>query len=134
MRAMANSFLFFKLKDYNKIIENLGKVRFIDIRDKFFVKSLYIRAYYELGDHQAMLYQIDSAKQFVSNNTGIAKHTREGFSAFLNYVTNFMHLLENNNFHKTEVLKKNIDNDKSFVNKDWLLEKIKELEPKKALR
>src|SRR4030095_8429047 len=80
MRAMANSFLFFKLKDYNKVIENLGKVRFIDIRDKLFAKNLYIRAYYELKEFPTLHYQIDSTKQFINKNVNIARHTRKSFN------------------------------------------------------
>jgi hypothetical protein len=134
MRAMANAFFNFKLKEYDKVIENLGKVKFIDIRDKFLVRSLYIRAYYELGEFPALIYQIESARQFILKNVNIAKHTRKNFNIFLMYMSRFLHFIETNDTYQIEVLKKSIEQDKPVVNGEWLLEKIEEFKKQPPLR
>ncbi|HEY3251005.1 MAG TPA: hypothetical protein VGK25_07790, partial [Ignavibacteria bacterium] len=127
MRTLADAFLAFKLKNYDKVIENLGKVKFIDARDKFYVRSLSLRAYYELGEIPTLLYHIDSAKQFVSKNSSLGKSTRINFNIFLNFMSRFLQLSENNNKYELEMLKKEILQDKSAINGIWLVEKIDEI-------
>jgi hypothetical protein len=132
MRALADSFLSFNRKKYNEVIENLSHVRFFDTRDKFYVRSLSLRAYYELGELVLLDYNIDSAKQFVSKNPTLGKLTRKNFSSFLNYLKRLLTIREKNEFSELEKLLKEIEQDKGTINREWLQEKINEIIKKGA--
>ncbi|MCI0450363.1 MAG: hypothetical protein L0Y79_11380 [Chlorobi bacterium] len=131
MRALAESFIAFKQDDYNKVIENLTKVRFIDTRDKFYVKSLSIMAYYELNEILVLLYNIDSAKQFVIKNPSLGRLTSINFNKFLNALKKLIDIKEKSNLKELKNLYVEIEQEKSMVNYDWLLEKIDEIKTNK---
>jgi hypothetical protein len=127
MKTLAEALLAFKLKNFDKIIENLSKVKFLDTRDKYYVKSLTLRAYYELGEIPALYYYIDSTKQFVSKNPSLGKLTRKNFYNFINCLNRMLAMKEKNNFFGLEKMKNEIEQEKNIVNRDWLLEKIEKI-------
>jgi hypothetical protein len=128
MRTLADSFLAFKLKEFEKVIENLSSVRFIDSRDKFYVRILLLRAYYELGEIPTLVYYIDSVKQFINKNPTLGKITRSSFDDFLKCLKKLVSLREKNDNFELEKLKKEIEKDRGMMNRGWLLEKVEELE------
>jgi len=132
VRALAEAYLAFKLKEFDKVIEYLSKVRFIDNRDKFIVKSITLMAYYELNELPALVYNIETTKQFISKNPSLGKITRENFNTFLIHLKKILDIKEKGNFAKTESVKMEIEKDRGTVNRTWLLEKIEELSLSKA--
>jgi hypothetical protein len=127
MRALALAYLYLKLKKYSKVLENLKDVKFIDARDKMYVKSLYIRAYYETGEFELLMYQIDSAKHFISSTVSLNEKTRINFLRFLNYLTNLVNAIEKNNTVEIDIIRNKIENDHELPFGEWLLIKISEL-------
>lgn len=126
VRALAMAFLNLKLKNFDKVIGNLKDVKFIDSRDKYYVKTLYIRAYYELKDTEQLLYQIDSAKHFISSANALSQTTRTNFLRFLNALNSAVIAQEKNDEATLAVLKKKLDADKEMPFANWLLEKLNE--------
>lgn len=127
MRALAFAYLYLKLKEFPKVLENLKDVKFIDARDKMYVKSLYIRAYYEMGETELLLYQIDSAKHFMSSSSSLTEYTRKNFVRFLNYLVNLVHAIEKSDKNEIELIKHKLENDPELPFGEWLLIKIAEL-------
>ena len=132
MRAFANAFLAFKLKKYDEVLENLSRVKFIDVRDKYHAKSLSLRSHYELGDIPTLHYNVESAKQFVSKNTSLGKVTRKRFSHFLDSLKKLLVIMERPDLKNIDKLRKEVESDHEMVNGLWLLEKIAELKTKKG--
>ncbi len=126
VRALAMAFLNLKLKNFDKVIGNLKDVKFIDSRDKYYVKTLYIRAYYELKDTEQLLYQIDSAKHFISSANSLSQTTRTNFLRFLNALNSAINAQEKNDDAAIAVLKKKLEADKEMPFANWLLEKLNE--------
>lgn len=127
IRRIAEAFLAFKMKKFDKVIEQLSGVRFIDTRDKYYVKSLTLMSYFELGEIIALDYNIENAKKFVQNSQSLGKLTRVNFNRFLDYLKKLLAAMEKNDAFEFKKLDEEIKNNKSIINYSWLVEKIEEL-------
>jgi len=127
MRALALAYLYQKLKEYPKVLENLKDVKFIDARDKMYVKSIYIRTYYEMGETELLMYQVDSARHFISGAAGLSEITRTNFLRFLNYLTNLVNAIEKRDKLEIEMIESKLNNDPELPFGEWLLMKIAEI-------
>jgi hypothetical protein len=126
MRALGLAYLYQKLKDYPKVLENLKDVKFIDARDKMYVKSIYLRTYFETGETELLLYQIDSAKHFMTSSNSLSETTRKNFLRFLNYLSGLVFAIEKKDETEIGLIKKNLEADPELPFGEWLLSKISE--------
>lgn len=127
MYALAYAFIYFKLKEHDKVLENLNKVKFIDVRDKLNVKSLLIRTYLEMKDFNSLMYQIDSARHFLNSNPSINEKTKKNHILFLSFVTKFISAIEDNDKLKLEFFKNEVNKEQTLINKGWFNKHIDEL-------
>ena len=128
MRALGLAFLYLNLKHYDKVFESLGKIRFIDIKDKLTVKFVYIRAYYESKETEALLSHIDTTLHFINNNSAsIRSDIALNYRNSLKAIKKLIAMGENNEYSDLEHVKKTIEGNTDMVLGDWLLEKIDEL-------
>ncbi|HMQ77967.1 MAG TPA: hypothetical protein PKE39_00280 [Ignavibacteria bacterium] len=127
MKALALAYLNLKLKKHSLVIENLKDVKFIDIRDKMYVKSLYLRTYFETREFELLMYQVDSAKHFISSTVSLSEKTRVNFLRFLNFLTNLTNAIEKNDSAEIEIIRKKLTVDPELPFGEWLLLKIEEL-------
>lgn len=127
MRALALAFLYQKLKDYPKVLENLKDVKFIDARDKMYVKSIYIRTYFEMGETELLMYQVDAARHFISGAAGLSEATKTNFLRFLNYLTNLVNAIEKRDKMEIDMIESKLINDPELPFGEWLLMKIAEI-------
>lgn len=125
MSALARGYICYAKKDYERSLEFLNKVEFIDIRDKLHVRILSAKAYYELGKSELLYYYIDSSKHFIGNNTAIEKNTKDAYMKFFNYLKKLQTLKGSNDQKKLKELREDIELDKilRLRHKKWLLEK-----------
>ncbi|HWA05515.1 MAG TPA: hypothetical protein VG961_03130 [Ignavibacteria bacterium] len=126
MKALAMAYLNLKLKNHGLVLENLKDVKFIDVRDKMYVKSLYLRTYFEIRDFEQLMYQIDSARHFISSTVSLNEKTRVNFLRFLNYLTNLAKSIEKNDTAEIDIIRKKLENDPEVPFGEWLLLKIVE--------
>lgn len=132
LHAFCYAILSFKLKDYDKVLENLAKVEFIDAQDKLFAKTLYLRTYYELNEIETLLLHIDSTRHFVSENSTISDSSKKNYLNSLNVLNKLINLKINNNFEDLDEIQKALQ-DRKFIDLDeWLFEKIEEIKSKKS--
>jgi hypothetical protein len=131
MRCMAYAFLYFHTKEYQKVIENLNKVEFIDIRDKLQTRVISAKTYYELGETEAVLNIIDSSKHFIVNNPSVSEIVRSHLHNFFKFFQKLVFVKESKDKLELSILKNDIEKIKEISGKQWLLEKIAELENKK---
>ena len=127
MNALALPFLILKLITYDSVLENLKDVKFIDARDKMYVKSLYLRTYFETREFEQLMYQVDSAKHFISSTVSLSEKTRVNFLRFLNYLTNLTNAIEKNDRVEIDIIRKKLTGDPELPFGEWLLLKIEEL-------
>lgn len=127
MQALSYACIHTLEKDYEKVLENLGKVKFVDAIDKVYVKSLYIRTYYDLGEFEIFLNQIDSMKHFLNKSKLLGDYFKKTYLKTLNYLTKLLNIREKNDLFEAKFLEKSIKSDKGIQMRDWMLEKIGEL-------
>ncbi len=129
MHALASGFIHYVRKDYNKVLQNLNKVEFIDIRDKLHVRILSAKAYYELDKTELLLDFIDSSKHFVNSNTSIENATRESYMKFFYYLHKLVLLKEKPVKAEFKKIKTDISSDEilRLRHGEWFLEKLGEL-------
>ena len=102
-------------------------MKFIDARDKMYVKSLYLRTYFETREFEQLMYQVDSAKHFISSTVSLSEKTRVNFLRFLNYLTNLTNAIEKNDRVEIDIIRKKLTGDPELPFGEWLLLKIEEL-------
>jgi hypothetical protein len=124
MNALGSAYLNFRLKKFDAVIENLKNVKFIDTRDKLYVRNLYIRTYFELNEIEAVLLQIDSAKKFLNSSSSFTAETKTNYLSSLNLLNRFITAIYNKDFDEIESIRKSVENDKGIVFGRWLMEKI----------
>lgn len=128
MRYMASAYLYFHTKEYEKVIKNLNKVEFVDIRDKLQTRMLAAKSYYELGETQTLLHYIDASKHFLVKNPLVSEIFRIYTHNFFKYLNKIALAAENKNSAELGDLKNEINNTPEVISKHWLLEKLNELE------
>ncbi len=124
MYALANAFIYFRLKDHEKVLENLNRVKFIDVRDKLNVKSLLLRTYFEMRDINSLMYQIDSTRHFLNSNPSISEESKRNFLQFTLFVNRLMTKLDDCVKLDLELFRKEIESEKTLINKSWFYEQI----------
>ncbi|MEO8512974.1 MAG: hypothetical protein ABI543_05415 [Ignavibacteria bacterium] len=133
MRALAESSISFRLKRYNEVLINLNNVVFIDTRDKVHVKQLTAKTLFEMGETDLLLSHIDASKHFLKNNDQFGTADREMYSNFYNYLHKIIIAAEKKDMAGLNIIQNSIKNEKLVNQKNWLLEKIKELLTKPVL-
>ena len=131
MKYMANAFLCFHTKEYRKVLENVNKVEFVDIRDKIHTRALSAKSYYELNETETLLHYIDSSKHFIINNPSVSDIERKHVHNFFKYLTKLVFLKESGDTVEINILRNDIEKNKEIANKEWLLKKLSELENRK---
>jgi hypothetical protein len=131
MRYMAYAFLYFHTKDYRKVLNNLNKVEFTDIQDKFFARTLTARSYYELNEIETLLNYTESSKRFLVNNPSVSEISRIYIHNFFKYIKKVILTRESKDFDEIRILRNEVEKIKEISNKKWLLEKLNELENEK---
>lgn len=127
MQALSYACINFIVKDYEKVLENLGRVRFVDVIDKVYVKSIYIRTYYDLGEFEIFLNQIDAMRHFLNKNKFLGDYFRNIYLKSLNCLTKLLNVKEKKDLFEAELLEKTITEDKQIQMREWMLDKIAEI-------
>lgn len=127
MQALSYACIYVLEKNHEKVLENLGKVKFVDAIDKVYVKSFYIRTYYDLGEYEIFLYHIDSMKHFLNKNKFLGEYFKKTYLKSLNCLTRLLHAREKNDSIEAELLEKTIRSDSQIQMGEWMLEKIEEI-------
>lgn len=114
-------------KEYSKSLEHLSKIKFDFFNMKFHVKFIQMMNYYELDDYLSFNYFVDSYRHFLSNNKSVPSHVKSVSEDLCNNMNKLFKLRESFDKFELEIFRKKIQESK-VINKDWILEKISEIE------
>lgn len=120
--GMAN-FYFFK-KNYNEALNHLVKSDYPNYTYYLMAKVLMIKIYFEKADFEGVLSTIDAMKHFLKRKDLIPERLIKSNSNFLNCV---MKLIDKNKKDSILNAEQFAKEDMSIANRDWILEKIKEI-------
>ncbi len=123
---LSSALISFAYKKYKESIASLNKVGYK--YSYFYLKSkeVLIRAYYELGEIETLIAVVDAAKHYLKRHKDLLSIHYDRYMLFLNYVTN---LLKLDKRKKPEIkqLMKRLDENRTTIAREWLIEKIIEL-------
>ncbi|MBK7253037.1 MAG: hypothetical protein IPI04_03740 [Ignavibacteria bacterium] len=122
----SRTFLYFSKNEFDKSMEFSNKLSIDSFQMKYILKNLQIIISFEKDDFIMFQYLSDAHKHFLSNNKSVSSSYKESNMKFLNYTNSLFKLRESKN--KTEIgfTERKIHDD-TFVNKQWLIEKLKEI-------
>ncbi len=125
LRTMAVCRLEFSMGNYEKILELLRGVEFVDLHHNLAAKSYQLRSYVELGGYDMLFYDACNAfAQYCRRNKTIGKETKE---THLNFIK-MARRIHQHQYEKKENQKDMMEelNKLPCANAKWLKKKIKE--------
>jgi hypothetical protein len=127
MQSIGYALIYFRSGEYNKVINELSKTVFNDIRDKLQVKNLLARTYYELNENDTLYYFLDSYLHFHKTNRKVSRRDKKPIENFIMFLKKVI-LFKEGKYEKSLMeLKNEISLQPELKFKDWLLEKVKSL-------
>jgi hypothetical protein len=125
-----NAYYSFWNKDYSEALRLGSAVKTDDLSYKHQIKSLYLKIYYELNETESFYSHVDNYKHFISSAHSADMHIRQQLGSYITYTKKLYDLRLSPGLNDVEaaMLKKEIIEDKSLINKPWLLRKLEELE------
>jgi hypothetical protein len=123
---LSSALIAFYEKKYKECIAYLGKVGYK--YSYFYLKSkeTLIKAYFELGETESMEAVVDAAKHYLKRHKDILSIHYDRFILFLNYVINLTKL-DKKQKPELKVLMKKLDENRTTIAREWLIEKIIEM-------
>lgn len=118
-------------QQYDKVLELLLQVEYVDLRYNVGAKALLLRTYYEIEAFDALQAHITTFRKYVHRNQIMNEDWQYGYSNLFKYTGKLAQIRERipfTNLEKTtaEIEKLNlaVEAEKNIFNKKWLLEKI----------
>ena len=118
--------VYFSKKEYFKVIEQLREVEYQNITYALGSKLLLLRTYFELKEDTALYSLMDSFRIYLRRNREITAAVKQQYMNTLRFTKNIANIAPYDEKAKTKIIDK-INNCKSLVLKDWLLEKVSEI-------
>ncbi len=119
--------LYCEKKQFEKALEFLSRVKYDSFAMKYDMRVLNLRLYYELGYNEEALSLIDSFRHFISGNRSLSERKQKIQSNFVNYISELFRIRASKDKVGLNRLRKNVLNSGTITNKDWLVEKINQL-------
>jgi hypothetical protein len=126
-RALCYAHLYYVQKDFGKVLENLSQTEFFDSLDKIYVRTLYIRTYFEMKEFETLRNYLDTARHFYEKNPHISNTLRNNNIKFVSCMSRFLAAMDSHDDFELEKIKKFALEDKTMANKEWIAEKIDEV-------
>jgi hypothetical protein len=127
-KVLCYAHLYYVQKDYGKVLEHLSKVEFMDALDKIYVKTLYIRTYFEMKEFETLLSFLETTRHFYEKNPYVSDTLRSNNIKFVNCMSRILSAMESSDDFELEQIRKFVKNDKTVANGEWIAEKIGEIE------
>lgn len=114
--------------DYNKALEHVSRISTDFSIGKQWIKNMMIKVYYDTSSYENAYSLIDSARHFITKYKKLPDRRKTSYLDFLKYASNLIDLKINPDGPKLYTLKQKLGRNEYFIEKEWLLEKIAELE------
>lgn len=121
----------FAIKNYEKTLELLSRVKYSDIYHKTEMKCFLGAVYYELNHEDTLMAHLDTFRHFLSNDKLIPESRKAIYSNFLKYIKQLSNVRNKENTGDLHLLKRKVNEESKLHNKEWILTKIEQLENSK---
>lgn len=126
----SRALIFYHHELYNNALDWAAKVKTDDLSYKHQLKSLYLKIYFDMNETEPFYSHVDSYKHFLMNQKHIPEVTRDVIGSYVGFAKRLFDIKGNIAEKDFELvkLKKELDENKSMINKAWLLGKAEEIE------
>ena len=114
--------------DWEGVLSTLRNVEYKDMTYTIITKAYIMTCYYELDEDEALDSFIKAFKVFLRRKRNIPKRRKDAFYGFTTVIADLTKARERNDFRRLVKAREELANNPSIPNKDWLTEKIEELE------
>jgi hypothetical protein len=118
---------FYILKEYDRAMEMLSKVKNTDFYYTTGIYNLQLRIYYEMGSLEPALSLVDSYRHFFSKNKLIPSDYKKRYKNFLNFYEKMVKIRNCSSNIPPGMLIRELENTEEVEYRGWLTNKIKEL-------
>lgn len=126
----SKALVFYHKKEYSHALDWALKVKTDDLSYKHQLKSLYLKIYFDMNEIEPFYSHVDSYRHFLVNEKHIPELTRHAIGGYVNLAKKLFDL-KNDTSEKGSylfMLKKEITESESLINKEWLMVKTEEIE------
>jgi hypothetical protein len=116
--------------DFKKALNCLNDIKAVKhIQYKYPVKDLMLMVFYELSIYPQAYYQLDTYRHFINKYRNYFPKDRiERITNFMKFYSRLIKQKENFMRENFEILKQEIEKCPNIMNRDWIVEKINELD------
>lgn len=117
-------------QEFDKVLNLLVKVEYVDLRYSLGAKALLLRTYFELEEFESLFYLTDSFKQYLHRNKLMADSRRQGYYNLFRFTKRIAQIKSSFGFSNQEKLRREYQKlsadtmDAAIFNKAWLEEKL----------
>ncbi|RMF01448.1 MAG: hypothetical protein D6772_04785, partial [Bacteroidetes bacterium] len=139
--AMDNAYRFNKaayahaVRDYDQVLELLTQVEYSDLRYNLGSKALLLRTYYEVEAYEALHALVESFRQYLQRKNLMAASRRSGYYHLFRLTRRLAALRARKAYASTDKfqksllkIKEDLRKTESIFNRQWLEEKVRQLE------
>ncbi len=119
--------LYMYQKKYDKVIQLLQKIEYADHIYNLNSKTILLITYYEIGEYEPLSNLLESMRAYINRNREIPESRKENYKNLIRFSKKLIGLTPNNK-RAISSLKIEVESTKNTPSRDWLLEKITELE------
>jgi len=119
--------LYFYQKKYELVIKFLQEVEYNDYGTNIIAKTTLVMTYYEVGDIDPLFSLLESFRVYLNRNKEIPSARKTNYKNLIKFTKKLISLPPSDS-KKLLQLKQEVESTKNIASRDWLLEKITELE------
>ncbi len=119
--------LYFYQKKYGKVIEQLRNVEYEDVTYNLNSKAMLIATYYETDETEPLYSLFESFRTYLNRHKNIPDNRRANFKNLIKFTKALLNLNSGDKL-SVDKLREEVIVSKNVASKEWLLEKITELE------
>ncbi len=123
---LSSALIAFQNKKYKDCVGFLSKVGYKYTYFYLKSKETLIKAYYELGEIESLEAVVDAAKHYLKRHKEMLSIHYDRYILFLNYIINLMKL-DKKQKPELKILMKKLDENRTTIAREWLIEKIIEM-------
>jgi hypothetical protein len=127
MKHFVSANLAFERKEYRTALDSLNSMNFDLILNKFDVRNLMLKIYFELELYEQAYSYIDAYRHFLSGNKESARIHYEQYGNFISLYTRLLKAKEEKDYDILGSFEKYIEDTEMLASRAWLTEKINEL-------
>lgn len=122
--------VYFYQKKYDKVIDLLKGVEYIDILANLSAKSMLLMTYYEMDEANLLFSFMESFKVFLSRHKSITAERKKAYLDLIKFVKKLTEIIPRDK-KAIAKLKAELEETKNVASRNWLLEKVEEMEKRR---